>query len=118
MKTIKIIDLLNKIANGKEDIPKKIRYGLNKWVYDKDCNDYFKKGDDSSISFQMTYVSNPKWLNIDVEILDSEDEFEDIDELPISELYLTESQQSSIVDTINGLIKNQKKIIERIKNNV
>ena len=37
---MKIIDLLNKIANG-EEVPKKIKY--RDWLYEfeKDCNDYF-----------------------------------------------------------------------------
>lgn len=111
-KKIKIIDLLNKIAND-EEVPKRIIYGLNKWFYDKDCNDYFKEDDESSISFQMTYVSNPKWLNIEVEILDEEDEFEDIE--TITSVENNAKELVRFADTINQLIYNQKKIIERLE---
>ena len=113
-KKIKIIDLLNKIANG-EEVPKKIMYGLNKWFYDKDCNDYFKEGDNSLETFQMTYVSNSKWLNLKVEILDEEDEFEDIEEMNLDIECTTDWNFGEVYDTINQLIENQKKIIERLK---
>lgn len=75
-KTIKIIDLLVKIANG-EEVPKKIIYGLNEWFYDEDAKDYFKKNDIES--FQITYVSNSNWLNLEVEIIEEDKKINTID---------------------------------------
>ena len=48
-----------------------------------------------------------KQLNDEVEILDEEDEFEDIEEITY--------KSRKIQNAINQLIKNQKKIIERLK---
>ena len=67
---MKVIDLLNKIAKG-EDVPKKIIYELNAWFYNEAAKDYFKCGGDI-VSFQMTYVSNPKWLDFEVETIEEE----------------------------------------------
>ena len=106
MKTIKIIDLLNKIANG-EEVPKEIK---------------IKTSEGTIAPF---YLSDDEYINIYtghslLECLDEfqltdkilyEDEFEDIEELDnITPVY-------NYFITINKLIKNQKKIIERIKDN-
>ena len=53
-------------------------------------------------------------INDFVEILD-EDEFEDIEEIDTSDCTMSDTFNIH-EDTINDLIKNQKKIIERIKN--
>lgn len=37
---MKIIDLLNKIANG-EEVPKKIKYDYNEWEYDEKAKTYY-----------------------------------------------------------------------------
>ena len=72
MKTIKIIDLLNKIANG-EEVPKKIKY--RDWLYEfeKDCNDYMCQYD------SLLYRENDdvrQFLNDEVEILEEENKIE------------------------------------------
>lgn len=110
MKTIKIIDLLNKIANG-EEAPRLIRIN--------GCNFRFS----SYVSIDCYYTeerSNKFWLsfmNIDltdeVEILDEENEFEDIETITSVENKAEELVR--LADTINQLIKNQKKILERLK---
>ena len=41
MNKIRVIDLLNKIANG-EDVPKKIKYDEYIYNYSKECKDYFE----------------------------------------------------------------------------
>lgn len=46
MKIIKVIDLLNKIAN-EEELPKKIRYFDRIWELDKYENDYYDEEGDS-----------------------------------------------------------------------
>ena len=74
---IKIIDLLNKIANG-EKLPKKIKFHgsifelKRKYSY---CEDYYSKG--------LRFLFNDEWaltnnLNDEVEIIEEEKEIEKI----------------------------------------
>ena len=118
-KKIKIIDLLNKIANG--EIPKLIRTMGDEWKYIngdywcENCGGWF-----STECLELTI------LNDEVEILDEEDEFEDIDEVEVYHQYneaiiKNYGKESTVnlgvellADKINDLIKNQKKIIEKI----
>ena len=121
MKTIKIIDLLNKIANG--EAPRTIFYMGATYDYDKDCMDY-EDVDTGDLMFDDRY--NTQILNDEVEILDEEDEFEDIEEVEVYHQYdtaLIKNYDSEfkvnlgvelLADKINDLIKNQKKIIEKI----
>lgn len=107
-KTIKTIDLLVKVANG-EELPKRIRY----------FGEEFKIKDNE---YYSVYSSNPlisyfgedylrAELNDEVEILD-EEEFEDInDEFESGD---TAQVVMQLLNKIRPLIKNQKKIIERI----
>ena len=116
MKTIKIIDLLNKIANG-EEVPKKIRIDGETLILDNGKELHYRfEGKTAMLCFEW-YIETRK-LNYEVEILDAEDEFEDIDEINIGQYYGPEdsSLKYDIVSTINQLIKNRKKIIERLNN--
>ena len=114
-KKIKIIDILCYISIGDfENLPKKIKFKNNIYEY---------RGDDYSCIFQNSkelwlfsdgYTNKTMWLgeflNYELEILDEEDEFEDIEELDnITPVY-------NYFITINKLIKNQKKTIERLNN--
>ena len=115
MNKIKVIDLLNMISKG-EEVPKKIKlFGV----------EFLKKGNE----YYSMYTSEPlisyfgedylrAELNNEVEILDKEDEFIDIngyisgvgtvDEANIEEyIHILFEQQAK-------LIQNQKKIIERL----
>lgn len=123
MKTIKIIDLLNKIANG-EEVPKKIRYDYETYELTDTLLNYFGYENDNDL---LSVISGDE-LNELVEILDEENEFEDIESFGvhyswdyidyknIEELkkYVNKDFQN-IFDTLDKLIKNQKKIIERLK---
>lgn len=121
MKTIKIIDLLNKIANG-EEVPKKVSinggiHGIDVWEYEENSKDYISSSDVLLLYSGMT--SNH--LNDEVEILDEENEFENIEELNLDTDELLKkvvitAQDYVIEGKINQLIKNQKKIIERLEN--
>ena len=137
MKTIKIIDLLNKIANG--EAPRTIFYMGSTYDYDKDCMDY-EDVDTGDLMFDDRY--NTQILNDEVEILDKEyigkqsiedtikyiqvgmkgiikekeliknyskDEFEDIEYYDLDNFKYIHRQMKTI-------IKNQKKIIERLNN--
>ena len=124
MKTIKIIDLLNKIANG-EEVPKEIKIKTSEGTIAP-----FFLSDDEYIN---VYTGNSLLqcldefdLNDEVEILDEEDEFEDIEELNIERTwqnefktepvlrYIYKEDMEDIEHKINQLIKNQKKIIEKL----
>lgn len=107
-KTIKVIELFDRMANG-EEVPKRIRL----------FGDEFKKEDNGYYSVS---TSNPlisyfgedylrAELNDEVEILD-EEEFEDInDEFESGD---TAQVVMQLLNKIRPLIKNQKKIIERL----
>lgn len=112
MKTIKIIDLLNKIANG-EEVPEKIKYGNA--IYEKLNMNNYRMITGYELLFDDYFFEHCN-LNDEVEILDEEDEFEDIRELGIPEIDTVENERICRAEyKINALIKNQKKIIERLR---
>ena len=115
MKTIKIIDLINKRANN-EEMPNEIKMDNIVYLYCEIANDYkvYRDADEPNYWLFKDYVfgSNGDRLNDEVEILDEEDEFEDIDD---------EFKSGDTVDVvyqllnkIKPLIRNQKKIIEKL----
>ena len=122
MKVISIYELLGMVKDGKA--PKKIKYE-NREYYLYDNKSYLST--DKTRFFDRIYFCD---LNIEVEILD-EEEFEYIDKLDIednamnrSERYIRKSDNKLVTlsvsdyvlaNKINQLIKNQKKIIERLK---
>ena len=69
---MKIIDLLNKIANG-EEVPKKIR--INGWCYKFEWQDYAGNYLDESeeIDLMSALSCDKEELNKEVEILDDEE---------------------------------------------
>ena len=115
---MKIIDLLNKIANG-EELPKKIKYNDDEYIHIGNyC--YFCEETNEILS-QNTYAEFSR-LNDEVEILD-EEEFETIEELlieyddgdiGINKKYISSQQSEIFAKSINQLIKNQKKIIQKL----
>lgn len=118
-KTIKMIDLLYKIANG-EEAPKKIRYFGEEFKLAKDNEYYSVYSSRPLISyFGEDYLRAE--LNDEVEILD-EEEFEDIEEITIRDKtigfpngeWTARNMDKAFSIKINQLIKNQKKIIERL----
>ena len=77
-KKIKIIELLNKIAN-KEEVPIFIEYKSTKYKYDKEAETYYEVNQDKGI-----YISfDTDELNEEVEIL--EDNKEEIEELYVDD---------------------------------
>ena len=132
-KKIKIIDILCYISIGEYDrLPKRIRiYGRNDSIYE------FKPINDTSLYYYFNINTHERlgsdWkldgdiLNYEVEILDSEDEFEDIEEIrgvveKDESLTFDEIREGIInnfnlvIEKTNLLIKNQKKITERLNN--
>lgn len=61
---MKVIDLLNKIANG--EIPKRIIYDDKQWTYDEKIEDYITY-DDSRIDWKYTIM---EYINDEVEIIE------------------------------------------------
>lgn len=113
MKVISIYELLGLIKDGKA--PKKIKYE-NREYYLYDNKSYLST--DKTRFFDRIYFCD---LNIEVEILD-EEEFEDIEEITIRDKtigfpngeWTARNMDKAFSIKINQLIKNQKKIIERI----
>ena len=132
-KKIKIIDILCCISTGDYDmLPKKIKYEEIEW--NLDTNNYCKADYTDGNQYMIAdYIDKhfiiQEILNDEVEILDEEDEFEDIESFGISysldyidyrdievlKEYLNKDFQN-IFNTLDLLIKNQKKIIERLNN--
>lgn len=123
MKTIKIIDLFNKIANG-EEVPKKIKYkGL---IYYQDGRGYFH--DETEYTTEQAFLEGVRTdmvLNDVVEILDEEDEFENIEEITLRDKtigfpngeWTARNMDKAFAIKINQLIKSQKKIIAKLGDN-
>lgn len=115
-KTIKIIDLLNKIANG-EEVPEKIKFDKTIWEYN--INDYLSTGDVKLFFFKELIVFNEAWLTDTVEIIEEQ---QDIDIQEIIGLDL-EKYQFDITDEfavditlkINQLLDAVKQLDRQIK---
>lgn len=106
---MKIIDLLNKIAKS-EEVPKKIKWNDDEYSYVNDtCKNYANDYED------FMSVVDGACLNDEIEIIEEveDKEYEDIEELDI--LPDCESYSNKILyGKINALIRNQKKILERL----
>lgn len=124
---MKIIDLLNKIANG-EEVPKKIDYNGEIFIYNETLKRYvheINKYSDSSTYCLGGYFALDMSLDHKVKVLEELEykEYEDIEELSYKYVntYGNISQhrksEEPLIDTINALIKNQKKIIEKLNKN-
>jgi hypothetical protein len=107
-KTITIYELLGLIKDGKA--PKRIENDGLIWELETDMEDYYNNARDIFlIDYMIGNYCN--WLTCNVEILDeTDDEFEEMVELYANYDFTPEM----IVETINQLIRNQKKIIERL----
>ena len=66
---MKIIDLLNKIANG-EEVPRKVKYKTYYWEYKQESKDY--KDNEDDWVFGCSNYDIPEMLNNEVEILEEE----------------------------------------------
>lgn len=96
---MKVIDLLNKIANG-EEMPKKITYSLLRdeykiLIYDEEEQEYRYENDYN----EFWHVPNHH-LNDEVEIIEEEKEIEKLDE--------------NNTNVLTNIIENRKKINELI----
>ena len=108
-KKIKIIDILC-LINCNEEVPKEIIYNCDKYTYNESVQDYYNDNDEGLFEKGFTNLDTHNFLNREVEILDEEDEFEDIEYYDLDNFKYIHRQMKTI-------IKNQKKIIERLKEN-
>ena len=98
---MKIIDLLNKIANG-EEVPKKIKYKNNILYYDDDYtkeypptfNYYDEKGNNSLIEGWLC-----QYINDEVEIIEEDKKIEKLEEYDF-----TRGEIRDLADKINEII--------------
>ena len=127
---MKLIDIFYKIAND-EPVPKKVKFNDGIYTYKPEWKDY--ADEDEHYGLFVDTISNTyqitKMLNEEIEIIeeDKKIEFEDIEGFNVSykldfvdyknievlKNYLNKDFQT-IYDTLDLLIKNQKKLIEVI----
>lgn len=101
---MKVIDLLNKIANG-EEVPKKIEYRNIKFVYDKDNRLYIVENYNEYNDLLME-LSNHKGtdLNYEVEIIEEEKKIPEKLEDIIKDGCIEAPNQFTLMDKINEII--------------
>ena len=105
---MKIIDLLNKIANG-EEIPNKIKY--NGEIYERNLyNNKYYRENNKDRDLLDTYLANEEVYNSEIEIIEEDKKIEkfNIDKEPLKggELvraidYIIEAKINEIIDHIN-----------------
>ena len=113
-KKIKIIELLNKIAN-REEVPKKIIFLNETLEYDIDCQDYkgfSKTGSGAFFSYLFTNEPTQNFINDRVEIL--EDNTEEIEDLKGWLLASTEDDYEAINATLDRFGKKINELVKRI----
>ena len=125
MKTIKVIDLYNRVAIRK-DIPKTIKYdGL---IYNWDKNRYLHYGTENSVEHSFLEGRSAEiLLNDEVEIIEDEIDIQGIEELELTNVdnkvkYKSETGEYAVrlidIDMmckINELIKAQKQLDRKLK---
>lgn len=117
-KEITIIELLNKIANG-EEVPKKIKYKNNLYIYNENCEDYLEDDKDYMALFSCsfsTYITK-SFINDKVEIIEDNEDIEVVNDIITGEwengssyAYTLSVPQTVIVNKINELIKEVNKL--------
>lgn len=103
---MKVIDLLNKIANG-EEVPKKIKYRNKIFIYDKDNQCYVVENYNEYYDLHMS-LSNHKGtdLNYEVEILEEK-------QIPEKIEYYDDSI-AWVIDNVGQLSDVDKVIIDKL----
>ena len=112
MKTIKVIDLLNKIANG-EEVPKKIKYRNKVFIYDQQIKLYRNEEVSSNTLKHMFYLYFlEKILNDEVEIIEDAEEDKVIEKIVCigygedgNMQYELASKLNEVIDAVNKLNK-------------
>ena len=112
-KTITVYELMGLIKDDKA--PKQIKYDVNILSFDFETNNY--RDNEASFLFG-DYIYGQLHLDNTVEILPEEDnEWEDIEEIENIDDFAVGNLTELNSKIINKLIKNQRKIIEKLKDN-
>ena len=107
---IKIIDLLNKIANG-EQVPEKIKYENKIWEYDANSNDY--KGEDIWLFEKLfDYIKTIEFINDKVEIIEDSKKIEKM-ECDVESWFTPSQADIDIIKKVNELIDEINKLKEK-----
>lgn len=92
---MKVIDLLNKIANN-EEIPKQVKYKNYYWKYIEEAKDY--KDNEDDYVFSCSNYDIPEMLDNEVEIIEEDKEIKKIKQ------YYDKDLDEYVVETyINGI---------------
>lgn len=118
-KKIKIIELLNKIANG-EKVPIEIKFRNIIYVFNKECNQYYERGKGSYFNNKLKFDKTIEWeffgdyLNEEVEILDDEilNEPEEIEELEVGDTLNYKSTRNKINELVRKINYIERKLNE------
>lgn len=105
---MKVIDLLNKIAN-KEEVPKEIYFNGFKWNYDID-NNLYRNGSSSLLSILGGYKGII--LNDEIKILEESKEKKEIPE----KLEYYDDSIAWVIDDVGQLSDIDKVIIDKLNN--
>ena len=106
---MKIIDLLNKISKG-EEVPRKIKWDEEEFICGK--NRIYRNEADEPLVYNL--LPSGENLNDEIKIIEEveDKEYEELEKLEIQ--HIEDTQHLIMKDTINALIRNQKKILERL----
>lgn len=99
MKTIKIIDLLNKIANG-EEVPKKIKYEND--IY-KHIDNYCYYCDETNLILSDRIFAEYSKLNDEVEIIEEDKKIEKLEYEEMDDMVGIPTNQE-LMEKINEII--------------
>ncbi len=120
---MKVIDLLNKIANG-EEVPKKIRVSCYEFEYNEEVNAYFDVEENSAYqSLIQNWLNNSNKLNSEVEIIEEQQDIDiqSIEDLPKwvirrdGEITQQEGKRLEMAYKINELAQAVKQLDKKIK---
>ena len=110
-KKIKVIELLNKIANG-EDLPKRIKIQDYVFELSKDYEHYYYNED-----VEITHLINHNFSNLNDEVEILEDNTEEIEEIPEERIEdCTDRNYAYLATKYNELVKSVNAIRKDIKN--
>ena len=131
MKTIKVIELLDKIANG-EEVPKRIKYGKHIYEYEEGTYDWsYYIQNNGTVKFLLTDVFNSddnilSILNDEVEIIEEKkipEKLEEIGKIDYNLGYIDyknievlknwlNKDIQSILNELDLIVKNQNQLID------
>jgi MinD superfamily P-loop ATPase len=113
-KTIKIIDLLNKIANG-EETANNVKYDGDEWKWNNKIQD-FENNEGDFLFDLVKYNTTQEFMNAELEIIEEQEE---IDIQSIEEIEPSMNGNACIIDnktwTLNQVIKAVKQLDKNIK---